>query len=137
MQVGQIIKAKNDFELYGLVKSSITIADFHSEHYQIFHFSKISETEYLVDAFFEGEDYSENKSFLSQFSEEDIFCALDSTDNRDHFSFGSKALFASVIFTDLFSWTENYQDHLGNPEFNEYMNKEAREGFSPPKKLAS
>lgn len=137
MQVGQIIKAKNDFELYGLIKSSILITDFNPEHYQIFHFTKISDTEYLIDASFEGEHYSENKAFLNQFSEHDIFCALDSTDNRDHFSFGSKSLFASVIFTDLFSWTENYQDHLGNPQFNEYMNQEARQGFSSAKKLAS
>ena len=126
MKVGQLFTAQDDFELYGLIRSSVSSEDFIPEVCQIFHFIKISHDQYKVDASFKGQDYRDNKGFLSRFPDGDIYCGLDATGTHDDFTFSSKDLFASVVFTDLGSWTATYEDHLGNPVYDEYMIREAR-----------
>lgn len=126
MEVGQLFTAKDDFELFGLIRSSVQSADFIPEFYQIFHFVKVSDNLYKLDATFKAQDYRDNKGFLSRFPDGDIYCGLDATGSHDDLTFSSRSLFASVVFTDIKSWTTIYEDHLGNPEYDEYMVREAR-----------
>ena len=126
MKVGQLFTAKDDFELYGVIRSSVNAQNFISEYYQIFHFIKISDDQYKIDASFKAQDYNDNKGFLSRFPDGDIYCGFDATGTHDDFTFSSKDLFASVVFTDVAAWTAIYEDHLGNPVYDDYMVREAR-----------
>lgn len=137
MKTGQIFKAKNAFELYGLVKSMVQFSDFQPQHYTIFHFAKISETEYVIDDSLYGNSHDQTQKFISKFPDYDMFCGIDGTTTHNRFSFGCQELYATVVYTELSSWTEVYEDHQGNPQYEEYLHRQASGYIVEAKKIAS
>jgi hypothetical protein len=125
MKTGKIIKAKDAFELYGKVRSETLFEDFTPRTFTIFHFSKISDSEYMVDDMLQGVNHDHTQDFIAKFPDYDTFCGVDSTGKDNLFSFGSKELYATVVYTPGKSWTEVYEDHLGNPRYNEYLRTQA------------
>ena len=137
MKTGQIFKAKNAFELYGLVKSEVQFSDFRPRHYTIFHFTKISDTEYMIDDSLYGHTPDQTQEFIGKFPDYDMFCGIDGTTAHNRFSFGCQELYATVVFTEYGSWTEVYEDHQGNPLYEDYMHRQASGYIIEAKKIAS
>ncbi|WP_413576893.1 hypothetical protein ACLVWU_02215 [Bdellovibrio sp. HCB290] len=125
MKTGQIIKAKNVFELYGKVRSEIRFEDFTPQTFTIFHFTRISDNEFVVDDKLQGVNHDHTQDFIAKYPDYDTFCGVDSTGKENLFSFGSKELYATVVYTAGRSWTEVYEDHEGNPRYNEYLRTQA------------
>ncbi|WP_413583394.1 hypothetical protein [Bdellovibrio sp. HCB288] len=125
MKKGQIIQAKDVFELYGKVRSEIRFEDFTPQTFTIFHFKKISETEFKIDDNLQGVNHDHTQDFIAKFPDYDTFCGVDATGKDSMFSFGSKELYATVVYTPSQSWTEVYEDHEGNPRYNEYLRTQA------------
>jgi hypothetical protein len=137
MNIGQVFKAKDAFELYGQIISGVTFGDFSSRHFTIFHFAKISENEYLLDDMLSGTNHDRTQDFISRFPDYDTFCGVDATGREKRFSFGSRELYATAVFTPNASWTEVYEDHLGNPLYDDYMRRQAVADMASQKKIAS
>ena len=137
MKTGQVFKAKDAFELYGRVKSQVQFSDFHPRHFTIFHFTKISETEYMIDDSLYGNSHDQTQNFIAKFPDYDMFCGVDGTTTHNRFSFGCQELYATVVYTEYSSWTEVYEDHKGNPIYEEYMHRQASGFIVETKKIAS
>lgn len=137
MQVGQIIHAKDEFELYSILRADARDDMFVEGCCVIFHIQRIEPGKYLIDVTCQNRTDEEANAFHAQYTPQDIIFGYNAREEVHEFGYRSPSVFVLAHYTAYDNWTELYDPNITNPEFEAYERNEARKGFEFLKKALS
>ena len=137
MEVGQVIHAKDEFELYNILRADARGDMFIEGCCVIYHIQRLEPGKYLIDVTQQNCTDEEANAFHAQYTQQDIIFGYNATDKVHEFGYRSPSAFVLAHYTASENWTELYEVNITNPEFEAYERNEARKGFDLLKKALS
>ncbi|WP_374077281.1 hypothetical protein [Bdellovibrio bacteriovorus] len=135
MTEGQILFAKDEYELYGVLKNQVSIHDFVEGQIICLRFLRSSDESFVLDKTFISNDVDKIWKFQGDLSYQGFYCVLDSLEDIEEVTYGCSDFVAVMKITETHSWTDLFEFNGQDARYEKYLVEQAATSLKDLKKI--